>query len=185
MRLTPAIFLDRDGTINRDSGYTHRISDWQWLPGAVAGLQLLSKAGFALIVCSNQSGIARGYYTRAQLMELQNWASDQLNAFGAPIRAWYYCPHLPDAGCSCRKPRPGMLLQAASDHHLDLSASWMLGDKISDVEAGINAGCQAALVSADNQEIGQLLARHPRASVFRGLEAAANYIIARKDEAAC
>lgn len=146
MRLNKAIFLDRDGVLNRDSGYLYKIEDWQWLPGALAGLRLFKEAGYSLIVASNQSGIGRGYYSKDQLDSLENWLNNELQSVGCPIDAWYYCPHLPEAGCLCRKPLPGMLLKAAKDLNIDLPRSWMLGDKISDVEAGLAAGCRAGLI---------------------------------------
>lgn len=146
MRLGRAIFLDRDGTLNFDSGYLHRIDEWHWLPGAIQGLQAFHKAGFKLVVVTNQSGIARGYYNQTQLARLEEWVNRQLQPYGCPIDAWYHCPHLPDSGCQCRKPGPGMILEAASRLHIDLSHSWMLGDKISDVEAGFRTGCHAGLI---------------------------------------
>lgn len=142
-----AIFLDRDGTINADAGYTHRIEDWRFLPGVVEALAALKKDGWLLVVASNQSGIGRGYYTWEQLKKLEMWVNAELGRRHAAIDAWYYCPHPPDAGCACRKPEPGLLLTAARDLHIDLASSFMLGDKASDVEAGQAAGCQTGLIT--------------------------------------
>lgn len=177
MRLSRAVFLDRDGTLNYDAGYTHRIAEWRWLPGALEALRLLHDAGWLLIVASNQSGIGRGYYTLAQLKELEAWLDAQVAAAGAPITAWRYCPHLPDAGCACRKPMPGMILSAAKDLHIDLGASWMLGDKASDVAAGLAAGCQAGLIAQGcNSEAMLVSERFAGAPIWPSLLAAAQAI---------
>ncbi len=145
-----AIFLDRDGVINADSGYTHKIEDWRFLPGVLAALAAFKKAGWLLVVVSNQSGIGRGYYTRAQLEKLETWVNVRLRENHAEVDAWYYCPHRPEENCACRKPKPGLILQAAADLAINLSDSWMLGDKIGDVEAGLAAGCHTGLI-ADRQ----------------------------------
>lgn len=147
--MNKAIFLDRDGTINADEGYTHRKEDWHFLPGVIEALKLFKNFNYLLVIISNQSGIGRGYYTESQLHRLEIWVSQILDKQGASINAWYHCPHLPDANCSCRKPRPGMLLQAAKDLHISPPYSYMLGDKLSDVEAGLAAGCHAGLISSD------------------------------------
>lgn len=144
-----AIFLDRDGTINRDTGYTYKIADWHFLPGALAALAAFANAGWPLIIISNQSGIGRGYYSRGQLAQLEHYVDSRLRAQGIGITAWYYCPHKPEANCACRKPRPGLILQAAGDLGINPASSWMLGDKASDIAAGLNAGCRAALICPD------------------------------------
>lgn len=146
MRLEKAIFLDRDNTLNFDSGYTHRIADWRFLPGVPDALAKFVNAGWKLIVISNQSGIGRGYYDEAELKQLENYVSALLKP-QAPITAWYHCPHLPEANCTCRKPKPGMLVSAAKDWNIDLGRSWMLGDQLSDAEAGLAAGCSAGLIN--------------------------------------
>lgn len=141
-----AIFLDRDGTLNCDRGYTHKISEWQWLPGALAAIAAFNQAGWPVVVVSNQSGIARGLYTRAQLAELETWVNNDLAARGLTISGWYYCPHGPNDNCDCRKPKPGLILNACADLDLDASLSWMIGDRLSDIQAGYAAGCDCALV---------------------------------------
>lgn len=142
-----AIFLDRDGTINADAGYTHKIADWRFLPGVLPALASFKKAGWLLVVISNQSGIGRGYYSRAQLRELEQWVTARLAENEAVIDGWYYCPHRPEDNCACRKPRPGLILQAARDLDVDLPVSWMIGDKPSDAQAGLAAGCHAGLLA--------------------------------------
>lgn len=142
-----AIFLDRDGTLNVDKGYAHAIADWQWLPEALAGLQLLQKAGWPLVVVSNQSGIARGFFTLADLEKLEKFVNSELAQNNVRIRKWYYCPHGPESDCCCRKPRPGLLQKAASELNLDLAESWMIGDRLRDIHAGQAAGCRNILLN--------------------------------------
>ena len=146
--LRRAIFLDRDGTLNKDTGYVHRKEDWHWLLGVVEALKRFHAVGYALVVVSNQSGLARGMYDLAALHELEAWINADLEAKGAAIDAWYYCPHLPEitGPCSCRKPAPGLILRAAEEMGLDLARSWMVGDRVRDVEAGLAAGCRCVLL---------------------------------------
>jgi D-glycero-D-manno-heptose 1,7-bisphosphate phosphatase len=145
--LRPAAFLDRDGVLNEDLGYVHRVADWRWLPGAVQACKRLQDAGYALVVVTNQSGVARGMYTLADVDTLHAHMQQQLAAAGVTLTDIYCCPHLPDAqlpdyrlDCSCRKPKPGMLLQALQEHGLDASRSVMVGDRVSDMLAGQAAG---------------------------------------------
>jgi D-glycero-D-manno-heptose 1,7-bisphosphate phosphatase len=140
-----AIFLDRDGTIIRDAHFLARPDQIELMPGAVEGLRALSGAGFRLIVVSNQSGIARGYFKVEDLQAVERALDALLRREGVIIDAWYYCPHL-DEGCDCRKPRPGMLLRAARDLGVDLGASYMVGDGERDVEAGRAAGVKRAFL---------------------------------------
>ncbi len=153
--MRPAIFLDRDGTLNDDVGYLYECEKWRWLPGAVEALALFAQKGYALVVITNQSGIARGYYTAADVHTLHTWLNATLNKQGLHIDAFYYCPHHPDFSgpCSCRKPSPYLLYQAAQDLDLDLSRSFMIGDKMSDVQAGLAAGCAAYLIDEKKPEL--------------------------------
>lgn len=143
-----AVFLDRDGTLNRDTGYVHSKEEWQWLPGVVETLKRLRAVGYLLVVVSNQSGLARGMYGMDDLRRLEAWINEDLAARGAGIDAWYYCPHLPEVTgpCSCRKPEPGLILQAAADLNIDLARSWVVGDRVRDVQAGLAAGCSCVLL---------------------------------------
>jgi len=155
-KLRPAIFLDRDGTLNIDKDYLYKCEDWEWIDGVVPSLARLSRAGFALVVASNQSGIARGFYTEKDVKALHKWVDDELFRLeGIRFDGFYICPHHPDYGssCECRKPAHGLLLRAADELQLDLSSSWMIGDKARDVEAGRRAGCRTALVSEKYQKI--------------------------------
>jgi D-glycero-D-manno-heptose 1,7-bisphosphate phosphatase len=150
MSLSPAVFLDRDGVVNEDRGYIWRWEDWRWLPGSLAALGRLKAAGFKLIVVSNQSGVARGLFREEDILALHQRARQDLKAQGLALDGFYFCPHHPDFGakesCSCRKPAPGLLLKAAQDLGLDLAKSWLVGDKLSDIEAGLAAGARAILV---------------------------------------
>jgi D-glycero-D-manno-heptose 1,7-bisphosphate phosphatase len=148
-----AIFLDRDGTINVEVEYLSQVKDFQFIPGVPWALRCLKDAGFLLVVVTNQSGIGRGYYDEAALDSIHSHMHADLANFGASIDACYFCPHHPEHAngdyrrdCACRKPLPGMLQQAAQDLDIDLGASFMIGDKLADVEAGLAAGCTALLV---------------------------------------
>ena len=144
--MRPAVFLDRDGTIIEDEGYLADASRVRLVPGAIEALRRFRDRGMMLVVVSNQSGIPRGLITPAQHAEVDARVKAVLAGEGVPLDAAYYCPHLPGDGCSCRKPKPGMLDQAAREHAIDLARSIMVGDKMSDVGAGRAAGCITALL---------------------------------------
>lgn len=142
-----ALFLDRDGVINADHGYVHTPERTDWVPGIFDLAARAWNHGFLVIVVTNQAGIARGYYDELQFYRYTQWVHEQFAARGAPLLATYHCPHHPDAGlgelkiaCSCRKPQPGMLLQAAQDWDICLASSLLVGDKESDIEAARLAG---------------------------------------------
>ena len=148
-----AVFLDRDGTINEEVNYLHRAEDFAFIPGVPEAIRRLREAGFLVIVATNQSGVARGYFSLEAVEELHRHIQAQLAAAGTTVDGFYICPHHPTSGvgayridCDCRKGNPGMLLQAARDYHLDLGASYMVGDKAADMEAGRRAGCRSLLV---------------------------------------
>jgi D-glycero-D-manno-heptose 1,7-bisphosphate phosphatase len=143
----PAIFLDRDGTINVDHGYVHNIDDFQFIDGVIEACLSLKQMGFALVVVTNQSGIARGKFTEDQFMQLTEWMDWSLADRGVDLDGIYYCPHHPTEGadeyrqtCDCRKPMPGMLLAAQKELNIDMAASYIVGDKIEDLLAGQAAG---------------------------------------------
>lgn len=160
--MTPrrAAFLDRDGVINRDTGYLHRWEDFEFLPGVLGAMKRLHDAGHALVVVTNQSGIARGYYTEGAYQALTARMCRAMEEAGAPPLAVYHCPHHPGGevaalaiDCDCRKPRPGMLLRAAQAHGLALSASFMVGDKLADVQAARAAGVGRAYLVRSGQAL--------------------------------
>ena len=144
----PAAFIDRDGTINIDTHPLNRVEHLQLIPRAGEAIARLNRAGYPVIVITNQSAIARGLLTESALSEIHDALKHQLSAFNASIDAIYHCPHHPESGssCHCRKPKPGMILRAASEQKIDLAGSIMIGDNATDLEAGWNAGCRSALV---------------------------------------
>jgi len=151
MAVRKAVFVDRDGTINEESGYLFRKEECRFIPGALGAIAQLNNAGFPVVVITNQSGIARGYYSADDLEQLHLHMADEIAAAGGRIDGWYYCPHHPDypaeaAQCDCRKPLPGLLQRAARELGIDLASSWMIGDKLADISAGVAAGCQTILV---------------------------------------
>ena len=149
MNARPAAFIDRDGTINIDTHYLNRAEQIQLIPRAGEAIARLNQAGYPVIIITNQSAIARGILTETGLRAIHRELKRQLSAHNATIDAIYYCPHHPDGkdNCTCRKPAPGLILRAASEHNIDLAGSIMIGDKATDLEAGWHAGCGAALVS--------------------------------------
>ncbi len=155
-----AAFLDRDGVINIDSGYVSRPEDFAFVPGAAEACAALAKAGFTLFIVTNQSGIGRGYFTEDDFRHLMTGVTSQMKAAGAPVEHVYFCPHHPEAKipeyrsvCSCRKPAPGMILQAAADYPVDLAASVLFGDSTRDIEAGHAAGVGTlVLLGKDGRE---------------------------------
>ncbi|MGL4861400.1 MAG: D-glycero-beta-D-manno-heptose 1,7-bisphosphate 7-phosphatase [Enterobacteriaceae bacterium] len=143
----PAIFLDRDGTLNIDYGYVHDIDHFHFIEGAIEACKKLKQMGFALILITNQAGIARGKFSEEQFLQLTEWMDWSLSDRGVDLDGIYYCPHHPDHGnalyrkaCDCRKPEPGMLLAAKKDLNIDMMSSWMVGDKLEDLQAGRAAG---------------------------------------------
>lgn len=140
MNMNKAIFLDRDGTINVEKDYLYRVEDFEFLPGVIEALQLLQSAGFLLIMITNQSGIARGFYNEEDFQILCQWMTNVLDKKSIKIQRIYYCPHHPEAAvpeyrmdCSCRKPGLGLFHQAINDFDLDLKSCYAIGDKIRDV----------------------------------------------------
>ncbi len=154
-----AVFLDRDGTLNKYVGFLRDIDDFELLPGVAQAVRAVNDSGFLAIVVTNQPVIARGEVTEEQLKEIHNKLETLLGLEGAYLDAIYYCPHHPHKGfegeipelkfdCGCRKPKTGMLERAADDFNIDLSASWMVGDSENDIKCGLNAGCKTALIGS-------------------------------------
>jgi len=140
------VFLDRDGTLVEDRGYTHRLADYRLLPGVARGLARLRDAGFRLAVVTNQSGIGRGYFSADDYARFQARLVGELADQGIAIEASYHCPHRPEAACDCRKPAPGLLARAAQELGADLARSWMVGDHLGDLELARRAGCAGAVL---------------------------------------
>jgi D-glycero-D-manno-heptose 1,7-bisphosphate phosphatase len=140
-----AAFLDRDGVINRkapEGQYVTRWEEVEFLPGVCQAIRLLNDSGFLVVVVSNQRCVAKGLITTGELDSLHARMRDEFAATGATFDGIYYCPHENHPPCSCRKPQPGLLLEAARRHEIDLAGSWMIGDSSHDVEAGRTAGCR-------------------------------------------
>ncbi len=154
--MAKAIFLDRDGVINEDLGYVHKIEDFHFVPGVFEALCHFKSLGYKLILVTNQSGIGRGYYSEEDFKKLISWMQERLEKEGVRLDAIYYCPHHPQQGCDCRKPRPGMLLQAIKEHSIDAVSSWMIGDKPSDIEAAKRAGIKNTILLEPKGEIRSL-----------------------------
>lgn len=140
--MNKALFLDRDGVINAEKNYVYKISDFEFVDGIFDLCQKYQAAGYLIIVITNQAGIARGYYTETDFSILTDWMISEFKDRGIVISKVYYCPHHPDftGNCDCRKPNPGMILQAQKDFNLNLQKSVLIGDKDSDLEAGRRAG---------------------------------------------
>lgn len=152
--MSRAVFLDRDGVINRkppNGEYVTRWEEMQLLPDAANAIRLLNRAGFLTIVVTNQRCIAKGLLSAPNLEAMHQQMCDELAEKSAKIDKIYYCPHEINPRCSCRKPSPGMLLQAAQEYGIDLNISWMIGDSDIDVETGKKAGCRTALVVNTNE----------------------------------
>ena len=153
-----AIFLDKDGTLIEDIPYNVDPEKIHLSEGAVEGLQLLYRAGYPLIVVSNQAGIAHGYFSEKDLEQVVHRLEDLLAEIGVLLAGFYYCPHHPEGkiaiyrmDCDCLKPAPGLLFQAALEQGIDLKESWMIGDILNDIEAGQRAGCHTILINNGNE----------------------------------
>ncbi len=144
-----AIFLDRDGVINRNPpnmGYVRKWIDFSFIPSSRRAIRELTQSGYRIFVITNQSGVGRGLYTEDILRDIHCRMVAEIAEVGGAIDAVYYCPHHPDAGCECRKPKPGMLKRAAREHDIDLSSAYFIGDTTTDIQAGKRAGTATFLV---------------------------------------
>ena len=153
MKREGAVFLDRDGTINEEAGYLDSLAKLTLLPKAFAAIEKINKSGMKAVVVTNQSGVARGYFSAEFVCDVHKRLQEILGEGGARIDAFYYCPHHPTEGrddyrklCNCRKPGTGMLLQAAQDLNIDLRLSYLIGDTIKDIETALRAGAKGVLV---------------------------------------
>jgi len=191
----PAVFLDRDGTMIRDVGYLSRRDELDWFPFTPDAIRLLGRAGFAVVVITNQGGIGLGRYPEQFVRDMHDEMAARLEAGGARVDGWYYCPHHPRAtidalrvDCECRKPAPGMALQAALDLDLDLARSFVVGDKLTDLGVAARIGGRGVLVRTGYGETTLVAAagRVPEAAhVAADLAAATSWILrAAREEAA-
>jgi len=142
-----AVFLDRDGVMNVDNGYVSQVDDFEFIEGVIEACKTLKEKGYLLVLITNQSGIARGYFSEEQFHTLTEWMDWSLADRGVDLDGIYYCPHHSEKGigeykvdCDCRKPKPGMLLSAIEELNIDVSRSILVGDKVSDIQAGLAAG---------------------------------------------
>jgi D-glycero-D-manno-heptose 1,7-bisphosphate phosphatase len=148
-----AVFIDRDGTLSDEIGYVNHVSRYRMLPRSAEAIKKLNESGIPAVLVTNQAGVARGYFPEERIFEVHKRMEELLAEGGALLDGVYYCPHHPSAGeppyraeCDCRKPKPGLLLRAASELDLDISRSYMVGDKFSDVQLAHTAGCKGILV---------------------------------------
>jgi len=153
----PAVFFDRDGVLNVDHGYTYRQEDFEWMPGAIETIGFFNRHNYHVFVITNQSGIARGYYTEQDVQKLHLFMNEELVKEDAYIDAFYYCPHHVEGivteyqkSCTCRKPKPGMIHQAIEDWSVDTAHSLMIGDRTSDIEAAKAAGIAGYLFTGNH-----------------------------------
>lgn len=157
--MNKAVFLDRDGTINVEKNYLYKKEDFEFIDGAIEGLKLLQDNGYLLIVVTNQSGIARGYYTEEDFKILNDWMLKELRRQGVRIEEVYYCPHHPEAivekfriNCDCRKPLTGLFKKAIDDLDIEIDSSWAIGDKIRDCSICETTGCKGILIERDERK---------------------------------
>jgi len=146
-----AVFIDRDGTININYGYINNPNDFKMYPSVAKGIKLLQENGFKIIIITNQSGIARGHFSEKTLEEIHKKMKKDLSKEDAMVDAIYYCPHHPDEKCNCRKPNPGMLEKAIKDFDIDIEKSFIIGDRMLDVEVGKKVGCKTVLIPEDKE----------------------------------
>jgi histidinol-phosphate phosphatase family protein len=183
-RAARAVFIDKDGTLVENVPYNVDPARILMCRSVPQGLRLLSEAGFRLIVVSNQSGVALGFFTEEALGPVESKLKELMAYGGVALDGFYYCPHSPVATraeyalrCDCRKPRPGMLRRAAAEHGIDLAASWMIGDILDDVEAGNRAGCRSVLIDNGNETLWDLSGQRRPDYTARDFGDAARHIV--------
>lgn len=150
-----ALFLDRDGVVNVEKNYLYKVEDFEFIEGIFELCKHYADLGYLIFIVTNQSGISRAYYSKKDFDILTDWMIGEFKNYGIVISKVYYCPHHPDTSgnCSCRKPEPGMILNAKREFNLDLSRSLIVGDKERDIEAGMNAGMKETYLFDENNEI--------------------------------
>ena len=148
-----AIFLDRDGVINKDLNYLYKIDNFKFINGVFHACNYLQNIGYKIIVVTNQSGISRGYYSETDYLVLCKWMVSKFRENGIEILNVFHCPHSPDESCNCRKPKPGMLLNAKVKYNVDMQNSWMVGDRENDIKAANEAGIQNTILVRSGHNI--------------------------------
>ena len=147
------IFLDRDGVINKETGYLHKIEDFKFINGVFEACQHYDQLGYKIVIVTNQSGISRGYYSEDDFRNITDWMITQFHKNNIQILDTFHCPHLPDSGCNCRKPKPGMLLEAKKKYNINMPESWMIGDKETDITAAISSGINNTILVKSGHKI--------------------------------
>ena len=147
------IFLDRDGVINKDINYLHKIDDFEFIDGIFDVCLYFQSLGYKIIIITNQSGISRGYYSHSDYQKVTQWMLDQFQYKNINILDVFHCPHGPDSTCDCRKPKPGMFLKAKDKHNTDMEKSWMIGDKERDIIAANSAGIDNTILVRSSHKI--------------------------------
>lgn len=182
--LHPAVFFDKDGTLIENVPYNVDCTQIQLAPTAIDAARQLSAAGYRIVVVSNQPGIARGYVTMDAVLTVADYLRDLLAIVHIPLAGFYFCPHHPQGSvamfaqtCTCRKPAPGLLHQAAADLRLELSQSWMVGDILDDIEAGHRAGCRSVLCDVGNETEWQQSPLRTPDAIVSDLAGAAEHIL--------
>ena len=148
-----AVFLDRDGVINEEIGYFFKSEDFKFINGVLDSCKYFQSIGYILIVITNQSGIARGLYSEKKFNVLNDWMVNRFKLNGVNILDVFYCPHGPDSNCKCRKPEPGMFIEASKKYGIDMNSSWMIGDKETDIKAANRAGIRNTILVKSGHKI--------------------------------
>ena len=150
-----SIFLDRDGVINKEINYLHKIEDFEFINGVFEACQYLKRLDYKIIIITNQSGISRGYFTERDFQIITNWMLAEFKKKDIKILDVFHCPHLPDSNCNCRKPMPGMLLKAKYKHNIDMQSSWLIGDTEVDIIAANSSGITNTILVKSGHKINE------------------------------
>ena len=153
------IFLDRDGVINKEVNYLHKIDDFEFIDGIFEACLYFQSLGYKIIIITNQSGISRGYYSHSDYQKVTQWMLDQFKYKNINILDVFHCPHGPDSICDCRKPKPGMFLKAKDKHNTDMEKSWMIGDKERDTIAANSAGIDNTILIRSSHRIDESISK--------------------------
>jgi D-glycero-D-manno-heptose 1,7-bisphosphate phosphatase len=149
------VFLDRDGVINKEVGYLNKVDDFEFIDGVFTSCLNFQSLGYQMIIVTNQSGIGRGYYDESDFHQLTKWMLTQFKQHGVNILDVFFCPHGPESDCDCRKPKPGMFLQANNKYDIDMKNSWMIGDKEADIQAANMAGISNTVLVKSGHQINE------------------------------